>query len=132
VVELEAMRQRGFEIAIERGLQQVPAEGGVAFEPFARKHLLHEWLRRAVVLLADADADRGQVADEEIDPVIGRDHDEQVRPAGLEPPPELVKAGGQPVPVIPRHRFPIPCDDRPVTGGECAHEISHRTSLSLP
>src|SRR5262245_56231236 len=38
VVELEAMRQRGFEIAIKRGLQQVAAERDVAFEPLARKH----------------------------------------------------------------------------------------------
>src|SRR5262245_47531634 len=101
-------------------------------EALAGKHLFHERLGRAVVLVADADADRWQVADEEVDPVIGADDDEQVRPAGLEPPPDLVEAGRQPVAVVSRHRLPIPRDDRPVTGREHTHEISHRPSLSRP
>src|SRR5262249_21521936 len=130
VVELEAVRQRGLEIAVERGFEQMTPERGVALEALARKHLFHERLGRAVVLVADADADRRQVADEEVDPVIGRDDDKQVRTARLEPPPDLVEGGRQPVAVIARHRLPIPRDDRPVTGREHANEISHRPSLS--
>ena len=131
MVELEAVRQRRLEIAVERGFEQMAPERGVALEALARKHLFHERLGRAVVLVADADADRRQVADEEIDPVIGRDDDEEVRPARLEPPPDLVEAGRQPVAMVLRHCFPIPRDDRPVTGRESADEISHRPSLSL-
>src|SRR5262249_56147927 len=97
----------GLEIAIERGLEQRAPEGRVALEALAGKHLFHERLGRAVVLVADADADRRQVADEEVDPMIRRDDDEQVRPARLEPPPDLVEGGRQPVAVIARHRLPI-------------------------
>src|SRR6266852_3653478 len=57
VVELQAMRQRRLEIMLERAVEQMATEGGVALEPPARKNLLHERLGRAVVLLADADAD---------------------------------------------------------------------------
>src|SRR5215471_9181002 len=46
-------------------------------------------------------------------PMIGRDDDEQVRTARLEPPPDLVEGGRQPVAVVARHRLPIPRDDRP-------------------
>src|SRR5262252_4869224 len=130
VVELEAVRQRRLEIAVERGFEQMASERGVALEALARKHLFHERLGRAVVLVADADADRRQIADEEVDPVIGRDDDAQVRPARREAAPDLVEAGGQPVAVISRHRLPVPRDDRPMAGRERAHEISHRPSLS--
>src|SRR5262249_10177513 len=105
--ELEAVRQRRLEIAVERRFEQMASERGVALEALARKHLFHERLRRAVVLVADADADRRQIADEEVDPVIGRYDDEQVGPARLEAAPDLVEAGGQPVPVISRHRLPV-------------------------
>ena len=90
---LQPVRQRGLEIVVERGLQQMPPERDMALEPPVRIDLLHERLGRAVVLLADADADRRQIADEEIDPVVGRDHDQQIRPAGREPPSDLVEAG---------------------------------------
>src|SRR5246127_3350588 len=130
VIELEAVRQRRLEIAVERGFGQMGPERGVALEALARKHLFHERFGRAVVLVADADADRRQIADEEVDPVIGRDDDEQVRSARLEAAPDLVEAGRQPVAVVARHGLPVPRDDRPMTGREHAHEISHRPSLS--
>src|SRR5437899_2589066 len=77
-----------------------------------------------------AGADRRQIADEEVDPVIGRDDDEQIRSARLEAAPDLVEGGRQPVAVVARHGLPVPRDDRPMTGREHAHEISHRPSLS--
>src|SRR6516165_6974210 len=61
VVELEAVRQRRLEIAVERGFEQMASKRGVALEALARKHLFHERLGRAVVLVADADADRRQI-----------------------------------------------------------------------
>src|SRR6266446_5062594 len=130
VVELEAVRQRRLEIAVERGFEQMAPERGVALEALVRKHLFHERLGRAVVLVADADADRRQIADEEVDPVIGRYDDEQVRSARLEAAPDLVEGGRQPVAVVARHGLLVPRDDRPMTGREHAHEISHRPSLS--
>ena len=99
VIELEPMGQRGLEIAVERGFQQMAPERRVSLEPLVRKNLLHERLGRTVMLVADADAYRRQVADEEVDPVIRRDDDEQVGPARLEPPSDLVESGRQPVAV---------------------------------
>jgi len=132
VVELEPVGERGFEIAVKRGFKQMAPERGVSLEPLVREHLFHERFRRTVVLLADADAYRRQVADEEVDPVIRRDHDKQVGPARLEPPSDLVEPGRQPVAMRGRHGFPIACDDRTVAGRENPDEISHGRSLSVP
>jgi len=132
VVELEPVGERGFEIAVKRGFKQMAPERGVSLEPLVREHLFHERFRRTVVLLADADAYRRQVADEEVDPVIRRDHDKQVGPARLGPPSDLVEPGRQPVAMRGRHGFPIACDDRTVAGRENPDEISHGRSLSVP
>jgi hypothetical protein len=90
-----------------------------------RVDLLHERLRRAIVLVADADAYRGQVVDEEVDPVIRRDDDEEIRPARRKPPSDLVEAGFELLRVRIGHLVPIARDDRPVTGREHADEASH-------
>ena len=131
MVKLEPVRERGFEIAIERGFEQVAPERRVALEPLVREHLFHERLGRTVMLVADADAYGRQVADEEVDPMIGRDDDKQVGPGRLEPPPDLIEPGRQPVAMAGRHRLPIACDDRAVAGREDPDEISHGRSLCV-
>src|SRR5262249_61311248 len=46
VVELEAVRQRRLEIAVERGFEQMACERGVALEALAREHPFPEPARR--------------------------------------------------------------------------------------
>src|SRR6266446_4936397 len=129
---LEVVDDHGHDrqLGVDADAPERDASAVVALEALAWKHLFHERFGRAVVLVADADADRRQIADEEVDPVIGRYDDEQVRSARLEAAPDLVEGGRQPVAVIARHGLPVPRDDRPMTGREHAHEISHRPSLS--
>ena len=124
VVKLEAVRERRLEIAVERGLEQMTPERRVALQPLVREHLAHERLGRPVVLVADADADRRQVADEEVDPVIGRDDDQQIGPAGAQPPADLVEAGGEPPALAFRQRVPITRDNRPMACRERTDELA--------
>jgi hypothetical protein len=70
VVEFEPMRQCRLEVVVERRLQQVMPECGMPLEHTMWIHLLHEGLRRTLVLVANSDADRRQIVDEEIDPMI--------------------------------------------------------------
>jgi hypothetical protein len=132
VVELEAMRQRRLEIVVERGFEQMAPECRVALEPFVGEDLAHERFGRAVVLLADADAHGGQVADEEVDPMIRRDHHQQVGAAGRQPAPDFVEAGGQLAAMARGHRLPIARDDRAVARCENPDEVSHGRSLFVP
>src|SRR5262245_22241775 len=125
VIELEAMRECRLEILRQRGLEQVAPERGVALEPGMRIDLLHERLGRAIVFVADADADGGQVVDEEVDPVIGRDDHQQIGPAGREPTPDLVEGSFELVAMRARHRLPIARDDRPVARRENPDQASH-------
>jgi hypothetical protein len=110
---------------------QVAPERRVSLEPLVREHFLHERLGRPVVLFTDPDAHRRKIADEEVDPMIGRDHDQQVGSASLEPSPDLVEPGCKLVAMAGRHRFPIARDDRAVAGRENSDEISHGRPLSV-
>jgi hypothetical protein len=121
----QPMRQRRIEIVIERGLQKMPSERGVALEHRMRIDLLHERFRRPVVLVADADADRRQIVDEEVDPVIRRHHDENVGPAGAQPPPDLVEGRRQFGAMVARHGLPVAGNDRSMAGRENTDEFSH-------
>src|SRR5687767_7188694 len=86
-------------------------------------------LGRPVVELAHADADAGQVVDEEIDPVIGGDFNEHVRPGRHDAPSQLRERGRKTLLPPGSDRRPIAHDQRPVARRVDPDELCHRYTL---
>ncbi len=132
MVEPQPVRQRRLEILRQCGFQEMSPERGMALQPGMRIDLLHERLGRTVVLVADADADSRQIVDEKVDPMIRRDDDQHIRPAGGEAAPDLVEGCLELVAMVRGHLVPVAGDDRPVAGRENADEASHGRRAPVP
>jgi len=80
VIERQSLRHRRIEIARERSVHDVAAKAGVACQHGMIEARFQERLGRAVVLLANADAECREIVEEEIAPVIRRHDDQDIRP----------------------------------------------------
>ena len=126
VVELEPVRHRRLEALAHRFAHDVERERRVTGRRDAEA--FHPRLWRAFVRLSHANADRRDVIEKEIRPMVGRDDDERVGPRGSDALPELGESALEPLLLVLRQRFPLAHEKRPVAGRVGADQASHRAA----
>ena len=129
VIELELHGIAWVELGREGVLQYMFSETGMAPQCLMGKDRLHERFGRAFVFIADANAERRDIVEEKITPVIGGMDDQNVGSGRLDALAELREFFIQPGTVFGIHGFPHARDIRRVPRRETPDQLSHGRSL---
>jgi hypothetical protein len=109
----------------------MPAKPGMAGQHRMIEEPPQERLGWPVVLSADADAERREVVEKEIDPMVRRHDHQHVRPRGAQAIADAPEALLDRRPRRRRQAVPLAGDHRPVTGGENSGQFSHGSTPVL-
>jgi hypothetical protein len=122
------VRHGRLEALLHHFAHDVKRERGVTGDFPVRKRL-HPRLGRAFIRLADADADRGHVIEEEIRPVVRRDRDQHIGLRRGDALPKPLESALEPLFLALWQRIPLPDEKRTMARGVGADQASHRAAF---
>jgi hypothetical protein len=128
VVQLQIIGEGRFETCLKHRLGDVEPKLGVAGHDWMGI-FGQPWLGRTAMRIANANANRRHIIEEEICPVIGANSNDHIRPRGTDPVSELSEGISQTTAL--RDRVPFADNRRRVTHRENSCNLSHERAPGL-